>query len=299
MFLVMQQVLLLVLFGVAGYLLCRTGKVKSEHTKILSSLHVYVFLPCTVINTYAANFTVAYIREKYPLLIASVIIIVLTIGFGTVFSKFLTKHPYQRAVYSYSLSFSNYGFFGYPLVESLFGSLALQNAMIFALPISLCTNTFGYSSLTKTKFSLKHVFTPVIWATVIGAVVGLTGFALPGVVASFVNKSAACMAPVGMLLAGMVVSEFDFLSLLKGKNNYLIAALRLLVIPCVIGFSLKLLGLNSLVLTAVMMHAMPCGMNTIVFPRLVGEDCRAGASMTLITSLLAVLTIPFCVMLFS
>ena len=133
MFIVMRQVMLLVLFGVAGYLLCKTGKVKSEHTKLLSSLHVYVFLPCTVINTYAANFTVAYIREKYPLLIASVVIVALTIGFGTLFARVLTKHPYQRAVYSYSLSFSNYGFFGYPLVESLIGSLALQNAIIFAL----------------------------------------------------------------------------------------------------------------------------------------------------------------------
>ena len=34
---------------------------------------------------------------------------------------------------------------------------------------------------------------------------------------------------------------------------------------------------KMLVLTALMMHAMPCGMNTIVFPKLVGQDCRTGA----------------------
>lgn len=298
MFIVMQQVLLLVLFALVGYILCKLGKIKSEHTKLLSTLHVYVFLPCSVLNTYASNFTPTYIREKYPLLIASIIIIVCTILLGSLLSKALTKHPYQRAVYSYSLSFSNYGFFGYPLVESLFGSLALQNAMVFALPISLCTNTWGYAALTKTKFSLKRIFTPVVWATLAGAVIGLTGFKMPAVVGSLISKSAACMAPVGMLLAGMVVSEFKFPSLLRGKNNYIIAALRLLVIPCAIALTLKLLGFEEMVLTALMMHAMPCGMNTIVFPRLVGEDCGAGASMTLITSLLAILTIPFCVMLF-
>jgi len=299
MFIVMQQVLQLVLFAAVGYILCKSGKIDSRHTKLLSTLHVYVFLPCSVINTYAANFTVAYIREKYPLLIASLAIIGVTVTFGTLLSRLLTKHPYQRVVYSYSLAFSNYGFFGYPLVEGLFGSLALQNAMIFALPISLLTNTWGYAALTKTKFSLKRIFTPVVWATLIGAVIGLTGFRMPDVVQSLVSKSAACMAPVGMLLAGMVVSEFDFFSLLKGRNNYIVAALRLLIIPCAIALSLKLLGLESMVLTALMMHAMPCGMNTIVFPRLVGEDCRAGASMTLITSLLAIVTIPLLVAVFS
>ena len=85
----------------------------------------------------------------------------------------------------------------------------------------------------------------------------------------------------------------------KGKNNYIIAALRLLIIPCAIALCLKLLGMESMVLTALMMHAMPCGMNTIVFPRLVDEDCRAGASMTLISSLLAILTVPLLVAVFS
>ena len=66
MFIVMQQVLLLILFALVGYTLCKMGKVKSEHTKLLSTLHVYVFLPCSVLNTYAANFTPTYIREKYP-----------------------------------------------------------------------------------------------------------------------------------------------------------------------------------------------------------------------------------------
>ena len=299
MFIVMQQVLQLVLFAAVGYILCKSGKIKSEHTKLLSTLHVYLFLPCTVINTYAANFTVAYIREKYPLLLASIIIIILTIVLGSLISRLLTRHPYQRVVYSYSLAFSNYGFFGYPLVEGLFGSLALQNAMIFALPISLCTNTWGYATLTKTEMKLKRLLSPVVWATLIGAVLGLTGLKLPAVLTSLISKSAACMAPVGMLLAGMVVSEFDFLSLLKGKNNYIIAALRLLVIPCAIALSLKLLGMESMVLTALMMHAMPCGMNTIVFPRLVDEDCRAGASMTLISSLLAIVAVPLLVAIFN
>ena len=155
------------------------------------------------------------------------------------------------------------------------------------------------SMLTKTKISLKKILNPVIVASIAGAVIGLTGIELPYVLNSMLTKLGACLAPIGMLLVGMVVSEFDLAALLKGKTNYIVAVLRLLVIPCAIAGTLRLLGLEEVVIPALMMHAMPCGMNTVIFPRLVGEDCRPGAAMTLITSLLACVTVPLCVVLFS
>ena len=57
---------------------------------------------------------------------------------------------------------------------------------------------------------------------------------------------------------------------------------------------LKLLGLNWLVLPALMVLAMPCGMNTIVFPKLVGQDCKPGAALAFITTLSCIATIPLC-----
>ncbi len=299
MFVVMQQVFLLILFATVGYTLCKTGKVKSEHTKVLSVLQVYIFLPCNIINTFSSNFTVAYISEKYSLLLVSCVITVIMMMVGYVLSNVLAKKSYLRSVYRYSLTVSNYGFFGYPLVSGLFNELMLQNAMVFTLPLSLYAHSVGYAMLTKTKFSFKRFLNPAITASIVGAIMGLTGVKLPFVLDSLVDKSAACMGPVGMLLAGMVVSEFDFITLLKGKKNYIVAVLRLLIIPCTIAGCVKLIGFEDMVLTALMMHAMPCGLNTIVFPRLVGEDCQTGASLTLITSLLACLTVPICVALFS
>ena len=175
----------------------------------------------------------------------------------------------------------------------------LQNAMIFALPLSMYSSTHGYAMLTKTPFKLKKIFSPVVIASIFGAILGLTGFQLPYVLDALVDKCAACMAPVCMLMVGMVISEFNLLSLLKGRNNYIVAALRLLVLPCAIAGGLRLVGLEDVVIPALMMYAMPCGMNTVVFPRLVDEDCGTGASMTLITSLLACITVPICVAIFT
>ena len=102
------------------------------------------------------------------------------------------------------------------------------------------------------------------------------------------------MSPVSMLLAGVVISDYKFRDMLSQWQCYIIAALRLLVIPIVSCTVLKLLGLNWLVLPALMVLAMPCGMNTIVFPKLVGQDCKPGAALAFITTLACIATIPLC-----
>lgn len=45
-------------------------------------------------------------------------------------------------------------------------------------------------------------------------------------------------------------------------------------------------------LFVVLSFSCPCGMNTVVYPAAYGEDCRPGASMVLVSSLLAFVTVP-------
>ena len=99
-------------------------------------------------------------------------------------------------------------------------------------------------------------------------------------------------------LAGVVISDYKLRDMLGQWQVYIIAAMRLLVIPIVAGFVLKLLGQDWLILPTLMVLAMPCGMNTIVFPKLIGQDCKPGAALAFITTLLCVVTIPICLMVF-
>ena len=299
MLIVLKQVIILILSALVGYVLCKAGKTDSRHAKLLSALQVYVFLPCTMFRTYSTHFTPAYLKEKYVLLLVSAAVLAFILLAGAPIARALSDQEYKRGVYRYSLTVSNYGGFGYPLIEGLYGSLMLQNAMLFSLPVSLYTYTVGYAMLTKSKMSLKRLINPVMGAIALGAVVGLTGITLPDIVSEVVGKFAACMAPIGMLLVGMVVSEFKIPSLLKNKKNYIVIGLRLIVIPFAVAGILKLLKLEMCIIPALMMYSMPCGMNTIIFPRLVGEDCETGAALTLISSVLACLTIPLCFAVFA
>lgn len=295
---VFEQVFILVAFALAGYGLSKARVIKREYSGLLSGLCVYIFLPCNVFKTFASRFTMEYLTEKYYFILVSAAILAVIVLVAHVLSGLFVKKGFQRNVYKYSLTIPNYGYMGYALAESLYGSGALLDLMMFAFPTSIYTYTAGYCMLTKRKLTPKRLLQPVIIAMLIGCVAGLAGLRLPGTIEEILGKSSACMAPVSMILTGITLSEFELRKLFANRKLYIVTALRLLVIPCMVAGVLKLLGLEQAIVPALMMYAMPCGLNTIVFPKLIGEDCEVGAGLACISSVLACVTIPICVGLF-
>lgn len=298
---IFNQVFILFAFAASGFLFAKLGKLKPEHSPILSGLLVYVFLPFYVFDTFAKSFTREYISGNYEIILWSTgIILVLGVVMAFI-SKLFERNKqrkYERDVYEYSLVVPNSGYMGYPMAEAVLGSAGLLSTMIFCLPLSIYIYTVGYSKLTKSGLSFKKLFNPAIVSLVLGAIAGFFEVPIPEVASSIMSKAGACMGPVSMILAGIVVSEFNFKELLSEKKVYIVTILRLFIIPILIGLLTSPFS-KTVTEVAVLIYAMPCGLNTIVFPRLVGEDCRIGAGLALISNVLACLSIPIVLTLFN
>lgn len=295
---VFQQVFILFVFIFAGFLLSRLKVVDREHSKILSGLLVYVFLPCTNFKSFATNFNLDNLREKYPFALVSVIILVVLMILAELISKKMTEHPYQRFVYSYSLTVPNYGYMGYALAASLFGDEGLFCFIIFGIPVTIYIYTIAFCRLTKKPLSAKGLVNPAMISLVLGGIVGMMRLPLPQVAVDILDKASSCMAPVSMLLAGIVISEFDIRSMISDKKVYLLALLRLVVTPVLIGAVVTALCSKEIARCTILFYALPCGLNTIVFPKLVGEDCEVGAKAAFVTNILACFSIPIILHLF-
>ena len=298
MFAIFEQILLMLLFATIGFVLCKTKLVEAGMSKILSTIVVYVFLPATIFKSFSTNATPQYLSQKYPLMLVSVGVLAVVAVATYFIARLMDKKDYMRRLYHYSLTIANYAYLGYPLVSTLYGEQALLDILIFCLPLSLYTNIAGYCSLTKQKITFKKLLNPPVLAALLGTAFGLLRIPLPSVITTLVGNAAACMAPVCMLMTGMVISQYRIGDLLSDKKTYLIVLLRLLVIPTAVALSLHLLGLRFAVLPALITYAVPCGMNTILFPRLIGEDCRPGASMLFVSTTTCVATIPLLLTLF-
>ncbi len=290
---IFEQTAVLMIFAFAGWLICHLGKAKEEHSGLLSALEFYVFCPCVTFNSFATNFRSEIITEKLPLVLASCIITVVMAVAGHVISARLSKEPIERGVYSYSITMPNYGYVGYALALSLFGSMGQMDFIIFCLPLAIYVYTDGYRMLTgSTQMTLKKLINPANIAMVLGMVAGLIELPVPALVTNVLTGAGACMAPISMLLLGMVLSAFPLKELLKEKKAYFVTLLRLIVIPLLTWLIAKPFCSPDLLRILTLFSVLPCGMNSIIFPKLVGGNCRPGAALALISNIACLATIP-------
>lgn len=294
-----EQMIILFAFMLIGFALGKTKRIDPKHAGIISTLIVYVCTPCINLRTFSRNFTTEYIRNGYVLMIAAlIIIVVLHIG-GGFFVKLLTKEPYEREIWRYSLVVPNYGYMGIAVVGGALGDAALMDFMVFTLPFNIYIYSIALPILTKSKPNLKNFVTPAMLSMIVGAAIGLLHIQLPDTLYTMIDPIANAQGPLSMILSGIVISEFRFRDLLGSRNIYIVSAIRLLVMPVLIGVPAMLLLPPAQGLIIVIFASLACGLNTVVFPKLVGQNCNHGAGLALVSSVAACATVPIIVEIFT
>ena len=292
MIIAFEQVGKLLIFIAIGYILGHFNIVEKSHSKILSVILVYFVCPCTSVKSLSSGFTVQYLKEYYPMILVSIGLLLFFIFVAFFISKFFSKNRYERNVYHYTLTVPNYGYMGYALSEGLFGAAGLLNMVVFCLFIGVYIASVGYIMLTNQKFDWKLFMKPNFAGLIIGIFLGLTQIQMPSIFNDIVNTSAACLSPLAMLLTGIVISEFKFKDLIVDKKAYIVAALRLVVIPLIVLLILKPFFKPDIVTTAVLYHALPCGLNTIVYAKSANENYVLGAKFAVVSNILSLITLP-------
>lgn len=286
------QVFILFTFVAAGYLLSKFKLVDPDKSGILSTLLVYVVLPCNVFLTFSRNFTVSYVAANADMLISSVIMIFIVMVLANITGRFLAKERYEQYLYEYSFVIPNYGYMGFSLAEALLGEVGLMNIMTFSLPSCVYIYTMGYAMLTRQKLNFRKLINPVIIANILGIIVGLSGFTMPNVIMDICEKATVCMGPISMLLTGIVVAELPLIRIIKKKSVYILILIRTIIFPIALYAILSRFCSPTLTQTAVLFYAMPFGLNTVVFPKLLNENCETGMSLALVSTLTACITLP-------
>lgn len=320
-----QAMLGLFFYMAIGFLLIKTKILPENASKVIAKLLTFVFCPALSFTSMAKNFNAESIGKYASLVLLSAIAIAVSVFLAIYIARFFVKdkHNYERSVYTYALTFGNYGYVGAPLVIALFGMKGYAFFNFVTLPCAIVIYTWGISTLvpkTEKKRSIKEIIksllnVPTI-ALLIGMVVGITGFGkilFGNKSLNFISNSITtlgdCMAPCAMLLAGVTVARYDVNKMLKNKKVYVATFLRLVIIPAIITLVMflvikliNLLGLQidyTFLFLAFFVYATPLGMNTIVFPEAFGGDASIGASMTLLSHVFCVITIPLLFALLS
>lgn len=288
------KVAMLLTFIAAGYLLRVTKKLPENAGKVLSALSAMIFCPAYNLRNLWQNFTVAMIGENALVMGYGLLFTLLSIGLALLLARLLGKPGLERRSLSYAFSIPNYGYFGYPVIEGVFGSQVLAQVLVFVVPLSIATNTYGYLLFTPNgKLSWKRLLNPLILAAPLGMVLGLLNVPMPGFVEDVLVGAGNCMSPCAMLLAGFVLGSFPLGKLLSSFRAYWLSAVRLIGIPLVFGVALWLCGARDIwLLLPLVVYAMPLGLNLVVYPESQGMDASENARMCCVSYILAIAVLP-------
>ena len=292
-----EQLCVLYIFIIVGFYLGKKRPDASGNSGIVSYVLVNVFFPAKIFLNFSTSFTVDYVKNNYISVFIGIGLLLLMLALGVGVAKLLGRTPYEKKVYVYSTAISNYAYLGYVLVGEALGNAAMNNLMTFCIPISIFCNTVGIAMLMDKKINLKNLFQPVTVAMFVGIAWGLLGLPMPQMLNTVLKSASACMGPVSMVLVGLVLAGFTWKQLLPSWQAWGFCLVRLIIVPAMVYGVCMLIGQfiplpDAVYPSAVIMAAMPCGLNPVVYPKLIGQDCSLGAKLIPLTSILSMATIP-------
>ncbi len=296
----LNQILFLFGFIAIGYVLTKTEVLPKSAAEVLSKLENTVFIPALVASTFIEHFTPERIAASRGLFLTSVVIALIAIALALLAGRLLVRDRYTQKIFTYGLSFSNFGFLGNAVVLSLFSELFFEY-LIFTLVLWILIYVWGVPHLLMAdaeqkrgfKESLKALCNPMFIAMILGMAIGLCKIPIPEPVTSLLDAAGACMSPIAMLLTGVVVAALSFKETFTNTRIYFVSLLRLVVFPLIfVGVSYLINFDRTTYLCALCSLAMPLGLNTIVIPAALGRDTKVAAGMAVISHLLAIVTIP-------
>ena len=299
---VLEQMLRILLFLTLGFALNRLRILPAGVGSGISKLVTMVFLPALLIHTNMTEFNLANIADYGQIVLWGGVFFIAIVLLSHPVAKVMAGNNRQDAgIYLYGLSFPNTGAVGTPLALSLLGTAGLFQFNLFLLTSSIMTYLWGIflflpGERKKTaKDFLKNLANPICMSMLIGLLLGALGAKawMPVLVTNFAKDLSACYVPVSLIMAGYSIADYPLNEVFNRPKAYWFSLMRLIVIPLLVIMASKGLGLSQyLAVLAVLDFAGPGGMNTVVFPAAYGQDCRTGASIVLLSSLGAVITVP-------
>ncbi|WP_281974530.1 AEC family transporter [Halobacillus litoralis] len=286
----------LLIFG-AGYLI---QKLANLDIKSVSTIALYIMLPCLVFQTfYEADLNGEYLM----MLVFSVLLLFSILIINKIVSKVRNYDQKMESGLILSTAFMNSGNYGAPIILFAFGEEGFVYSVSFLVLQAIIMNFFGVYYAAKGTAGLKMAIVSVLkmpptYAVLVALVMNLGGIPMPENLMSSVDLLAAATIPMVMVVLGMQLAGIPVKNLEWSKVSYA-SSVRLIASP-LIAFALTLvLPMSDLMASVLVVSAaMPSAATTTIYAVQFNSKPELVSSITLMTTVFSVVTIPVLLMMF-
>ena len=217
--LTLQNVSVLFLLILIGYIAGKTNIISLEGQSELSNLVLKVTMPATIIMAMQMEYTLARLMTALRII---GIVIVAYIGM-IILSQFISKifkvDDGKKDVIKIGLILPNTSFMGYPIVLSILGGEALFFAVLGAgLVFEIVSWTYGISTISRTtEFDFRKslakniIFSPGILSILIGLLFFIFSIKIPEPVHTTMKLLGQATSPLAMIVVGILLSRSNIM----------------------------------------------------------------------------------------
>ncbi len=216
----------------------------------------------------------------------------------------LLRVPNQkRSTVQLLLVFSNTGFMAIPVVQTLYGDIAVFYCTILNLPFNFLIYSYGVYLLSKSsgsgkKLSFRQFLSPGIIASALALLIYFTGFRIPTVINDTFSFLGNITPPLSMLLLGSVLAEYPLSSMWQDKRINLLLLIKLLLLPFLALFLTSLFFTDPVIIgVTTLTFAMPCASMCVMLCKEYKGDSRTASVGVVFSTLLSLITIPIIFLL--
>ena len=297
-----EIIVVLVALMLVGYTGARRGLFSPQVTKAMSWLVFNIFLVSSVFDSICDDVPDISGGELMRIMgILSLCIILCYVVALVLLRPIMRKNP-SLPIAEICVSAMNTLLFGLPIVQQVYGSMAVMYMGLSSVPFNLFLYSYGTIRLSGKSegqgFNIKRMFTPIFIATIAALIILFTRLPLPGVFKKYLDITAAATLPMSMIVLGATMGAGNLAEAFSDKRVYLVAFVRLVLCPLIAYLILSPIAMDPILLrTAVVIAGCPCGVVVPVLALQFDQDALFASRSVMASTLLSVLTLPVVILL--
>lgn len=301
--LLMEQIIQLFLMIFMGFVIVKARLLKSEDSRVLSVIVLYLIVPCVIINAFQVDYTKDTVQGLLITLAASVLTQIVLLIVISVFGKLIHLNEVEVA----SIYYSNSGNLIVPIVTFILGKEWVLYGCVFMSVqlVFLWTHCKKIISREASYDWKKIVLNINMISIVIGVILFFTRIHLPSDINSTLSAVGSMIGPASMIVTGMLFAGMDFKQIFANKRVYFVSFFRLIIVPVIALFLIKCSQLstfssngNKLMMIVFLAIITPSASTVTQMCQVYGNDSQYASAINVVTTLLAIVTMPLMVMLF-
>lgn len=286
-----QQVLVMFLLILVGYLAVRVKVLGAEARQNFSSLLINIVVPAMIVDSYLIPFDPAILSNLLRTALASAAVLFAGLGIALLATRRM-KDP-NRPLLRFAITFSNAAYMGFPLIEALFGAEGLLYASIFNILI-WTAGTALLAPGSQEKHSLGQLLKkPALLAVALGLILYLGQVPVPDLISTPLSLLGGMNTPLSMLITGIIIATSDLRSVIRRGSLWYTLFLRMAVVPAAALLLCLATGTGGMVgAVVILLEACPCAAITSVFAVQYHYDEELAAGSVVVSTLLSIVVLP-------